>query len=99
LAEPYDVLSREAGRIEPGEVTGPIEASGHIFIMKLEEKTAKTFELFEDVQKEVESTIHLERRRTALEKLNKKLVLQAVVGERDRFIDFCLEEIYRMSNR
>ena len=21
-----------------------------------------------------------------------------VVGERDRFIDFCLEEIYRMSN-
>lgn len=99
LAEPYDVLSREAGRIESGEVAGPIEASGHIFIMKLEEKTAKDFELFEDVQKEVESTIHLERRRTALEELNKKLVLQAIIGDRERFIDFCIEEIHRMSNR
>ncbi len=99
LAEPYDVLSREAGRMEAGEVAGPIEASGHIFIMKLEEKAAKTFEPFEDVQKEVESTIHMERRRTALEELNKKLIQQAIARERGRFIDFCLEEIYRMSNR
>jgi parvulin-like peptidyl-prolyl isomerase len=99
LAEPYDVLSREAVRIEPGEVTGPIETSGHIFIMKLEEKTAKDFEPFENVQEELKSTIHLNRRRTALEELNEKLVLQAIIGDRERFIDFCLEEIYRMGNR
>jgi hypothetical protein len=99
LAEPYDILSSEAERMEAGEIAGPIEASGHIFIMKLEEKTAKMFEPLEDVQKEVESAIHLERRRTALEELGKKLLLQAIVGERDRFIDFCLEEIYRLSNQ
>jgi parvulin-like peptidyl-prolyl isomerase len=98
LAEPYDVLSREAVRIGSGEVAGPIEASGHIFIMKLEEKTTKAFEPFEDVQEEVKSAIHLERRKTAFEELNKKLVLQAIVGDRERFIDFCIEEMYRMSN-
>jgi parvulin-like peptidyl-prolyl isomerase len=99
LAEPYDVLAREAGRTEPGKVAGPIEVSGHIFIMKLESKKAKAFEPFENVQKEVESTTQMERRRKALAELNRKLVLQAVAGERDRFVDFCLEEIYQMSNR
>lgn len=99
LAEPYDVLAGEAERIRPGEIAGPIEAGGHIFIMKLEEKTAKAFEPFEDVQKELESTIHLERRRKALNELNRELVLQAIASDRERFLDFCIEEIYRMGNR
>jgi len=99
LAEPYDVLAREAERMEVGEVAGPVDAGGHIFIMKLEEKTAKTFEPFEEVQKEVEATIHIERRKKALDELNRKLVEKAVARDRERFADYCLEEIYRISNR
>ncbi|UCF44132.1 MAG: peptidyl-prolyl cis-trans isomerase [Planctomycetota bacterium] len=99
LAEPYDVLAREAERMEVGEAAGPIDAGGHIFIMKLEEKTAKTFEPFEEVQKEVEATIHIERRKKALDELNRKLVQKAVASEPERFVDYCLEEIYRISNR
>jgi peptidyl-prolyl cis-trans isomerase SurA len=99
LAEPYDVLAREAERIGAGEIAMPIEASGHIFIMKLEEKAAKSFEPFEEVQKEVEATIHIERRKKALDELNRKLVEKAVARDRDRFVNYCLEEIYRISNR
>jgi parvulin-like peptidyl-prolyl isomerase len=99
LAEPYNVLAREAERMEPGEVSGPIEAGEHIFVMRLKEKRAKSLEPIEAVQKEVEAAIRQERRNTALKELNKKLVQQAIARERSRFIDFCLEEIYRMGNR
>ena len=98
LAEPYDVLAIEAERMEAGEIAGPVEAGGHVFIMKLEEKAAKSYEPFEEVQKEVEATIHLDRRKKALDELNRKLVEKAVARDRDRFVDYCLEEIYRVSN-
>ncbi len=98
LAEPYDVLAREAERMEPGEMVGPIETAGHIFIMKLDGKTGKSFQPFEEVQKEVEATIQMERRKKALDELNRKLVETAVARDRERFVDYCLEEIYRISN-
>jgi hypothetical protein len=37
LAAPYDVLATRAATMKPGEVAGPIEAGGHIFIMQLVE--------------------------------------------------------------
>lgn len=94
LEKPYDVLAAEAEKIEAGQVAGPIEAGEHIFIMKLEEKQAKTFEPFEKVQKEIEARIIFERRLKAIEEFNKKLAEQAQIGEREKFIDFCLEQIY-----
>ncbi len=35
LQKPYDILAAEAERIEPGQITRPIETGEHIFIMKL----------------------------------------------------------------
>ncbi|UCF00370.1 MAG: peptidyl-prolyl cis-trans isomerase [Planctomycetota bacterium] len=98
LEKPYDILAAEVEKIEPGEVTAPIESGTHIFIMKLEAKQPKSFVPFEKVQKEVEARIIFERRRSAVEEFNRKLAEQAELGGRDRFSDFCLEQIYQICN-
>jgi parvulin-like peptidyl-prolyl isomerase len=99
LAKPYDVLAAEAEKIQPGQIAGPTEAGEHIFIMKLEEKTPKSFEPLENVQKDVEAKIIFDRRKKAADEFSSKLVQQAALNEMDRFVDFCLEKIYKMSNK
>jgi len=97
LAEPYDILARRAENMQPGQFTEPIETDGHFFIMKLEEKIAHSVAPFEEVQKEIEAEIYLERNRKALEEFENKLVAQASVENKYEFVNFCLEEIYRLS--
>jgi len=99
LEKPYDVLAAEAEKIQPGEVTLPIEAGMHIFIMKLEEKRPRALVPFEKAQKQIEAQITFERRRKAVEEFNQKLAEQAELGEKDRFADFCLEQIYQICNQ
>lgn len=99
LAKPYDILAGEAKRIKPGQIAGPIKAGEHIFIMKLEDKRARSFEPFEDVQSQVEAQIFSERRKKAVDEFSAELVEQAVLAEKDAFIDFCLREICRICNR
>lgn len=99
LAEPYDILAAEAQKIEPGQIAGPIETHGHIFIMRLEDKCSKGFQPFEKVQTELEQKIIFDRRKKALEKLNAELTQQVDMNEKDEFIDFCLDKIYQMSNQ
>jgi len=98
LEKPYDVLAAEAEKTEAGQIAGPIETIGHIFIMRLEEKQSKAYESFEKVQKRVEEKIIFDRRNEIFNKLNALLMQQAKLGETGKFIDFCLEKIYRMSN-
>ncbi|MHC4571899.1 MAG: peptidylprolyl isomerase [Planctomycetota bacterium] len=99
LAEPYDILAAEAERIEPGQITAPIEAGEHIFIMKLEEKQARSVEPLEKVQKEIEAQITLDRRKKDIYELESKLMQQAELGKKSEFIDFCLAKIYQISNQ
>ena len=99
LAEPYDILATEAEKISPGRIAGPIEKGGHFLTMRLEERKARSYQPLEQVQEQVEAEIMLQRRREAVEEFNRKLVEQAQVGERAGFVDFCLEEIYRLSRQ
>jgi peptidyl-prolyl cis-trans isomerase SurA len=99
LAKPYDILAAEADKMIPSQITGPIEAGEHIFIMKLEEKTQKSFQPLEAVQKEVEAKINFDRRKKTLDEFDAKLVQQTSLNERDKFIDFCLKKIYRLCNQ
>jgi parvulin-like peptidyl-prolyl isomerase len=99
LAKPYDILAAEADKMKPAQIAGPIEAGEHIFIMKLEEKRPKSFEPLENVQKEVEAKIIFDRRKKAVDEFSSKLVQQAALNERNRFIDFCLEKTYRICHR
>ena len=98
LAEPYDILAVEAEKIEPGQVAGPIVTRQHIFIMKLEEKQIAGYEPFAEVQELVEEKVLLDRRNEAVDKLNAEIRREAKLSRTDKFLDFCLEKIYRISN-
>ena len=99
LAKPYDVLVVEAEKIQPGQIAGPIEAGGHIFIMKLIARQTKTVEPFEKVQKQLEAKIDFDRRKQAADRFGAKLVQQAQMGNKDEFINFCLRKIYAIRTR
>jgi len=94
LAEPYDILATEAEKIEPSQISEPIEVEGHIFIMKLEERRSEGYEPLEEVQREVERKIIIDRQKEAIDKLNAEMSQQVALGQKDEFIDFCLERIY-----
>jgi parvulin-like peptidyl-prolyl isomerase len=98
LVEPYNTCAVEAEKMKPGEVSAPIETGGRIFIIKLEEKQAKGYKPLEEVQKQVEEKIIAERRQEAEDALEAELLRQAALSEKEAFIDFCLKEIYRLSN-
>jgi hypothetical protein len=94
----YDILAAEAEKIKVGQTAGPIETTGHIFIMKLEEKEATSVEPFEKVQKQIEEEIIYEREMQSREEILAKLVEKASIGNKDAFVDFCLRKIYQISN-
>jgi len=97
LARPYDILAAYCRDMEPGELAGPIEAGGHIFIMTLEDKRAEKVEPLEKVQKQLEAKIQLERRKRALDEFGKAIVEQAAVSRKAAFVEFCTKELYRRS--
>jgi len=97
LAEPYTALAELAKQTNPGEIAGPAEAVGHIFVMKLEEKQLEGYEPLEKVQGQVNERILTDRQNEAIRKLNDRLLREAAIGETDEFIDFCLNKIYAMS--
>jgi parvulin-like peptidyl-prolyl isomerase len=99
LVAPYDVLAKKAATMKPGETAGPIEVEGHIFVMQLVEYQPNSVEPFEKVQNQVKARISFERMRQAIDKLNEELVQQASSADRERFVDFCVREIYRDANK
>jgi parvulin-like peptidyl-prolyl isomerase len=98
LAAPYDVLAAQAEKMEAGQVSKPIEAPGHVFIMKLEEKQAAGYVPFEQVQDRVEEQVIFERRNKVLDRIKARILRQAQLGRTDKFIDFCLEKIYQAAH-
>jgi parvulin-like peptidyl-prolyl isomerase len=94
LAEPYDILSAEAAKIKAGEIAGPIVTDEHVFIMKLQDKQAATVKALNEVQAQIKASIVIERRMQALDKLSAKLLKQAAVGQKELFVELCLEQLY-----
>ncbi len=101
LAPPYNVLAKEADKIEPGQIAGPIVVEGHVFIMKLQDKQVAGYEPFEDpeVQRMVERKVLLDRQNSARQRLKTRLTEEARLGRADEFVDFCLERIHIMSHK
>jgi parvulin-like peptidyl-prolyl isomerase len=98
LAQPYDVLASRAEQMNVAEIAGPIEAKGHIFIMKLEAKESASFVPFEDVQEEITQQIIMDRKRKAFDEAMNKVMAEAAISGLDQFAMFCLEEIYTKAN-
>ncbi|MCD6393563.1 MAG: peptidylprolyl isomerase [Planctomycetes bacterium] len=94
LNPPHHVLPPLAEKMEVGEVVGPVESDGHIFIMKLEDKKKSGVASFEDLQPRIEQEIQMSRRKVRFDKLIGKLMNRANISGLDRFIDVCVEKVW-----
>jgi len=63
LASPYDVVDEHARNMQPGQVSGPIQKNGHIFIMKLERRVQKSIQLFDEVKDTLEEELRILKRK------------------------------------
>jgi len=97
----YSILADQAQKLEPGEISEPIETSqqDHIFIMKLQEKHPKGYEPLEKVQRQVEAKIISDRRKQDQDKILTRLRRQAEKEISDEFKEFCLQKIYERSSK
>jgi hypothetical protein len=66
--------------------------------MKLLDKQTAGVKPLAEVQGQVERLILAERRNRAVDELETKFRAQAKLAEKDRFLNLCLEKIYRWSN-
>ena len=95
LVEPYDIIETTAWQMEPGDVRGPLEKGGHVFILKLEKKKDAGMKSFAEVQSAIESEILFVRRRVRYEELMVNLVDRATIANMEVFVDHCVREAYR----
>ncbi len=98
FAAPYDVLAEKAGGVERGGVAGPIETSGHFFIMKVEDKQDRAYQPLEQVQEKVREEILRERHQAAIGELQTEIARQAAAVDTTQFVDYCLERLYRLAH-
>ena len=98
---PYDVLAQVAESLEPGQISQPVEAPGHVFIMKLHRKQTRGYVPLSEVQPEIRDLILAERRLEVHLELAHELenmIKNASEESIDEFIDRCADEIYKRSN-
>lgn len=98
LAQPYDILGEKAKQMQPGDIKGPIYKDGHCFILKLLEKKSGRFEPLSDVRDQIRARLELQRRKEAINELNRKIVEQASLSDTSEFLKFCLQRLYLLCN-
>lgn len=99
FAPPYDVLAAKAKSMRVGQVAGPIDAPGRVFLVKVEAKQDRGYRPLSEVQDQVREEIQRERRRAALEKLEDEIAQQVVGADTAEFVDYCLERLYRLAHQ
>ncbi len=97
LAAPYDVLAKQAKGMATGQVAGPIEVPGHVFIMKVEEKRDRSYQPLDLAEVQAKVRVDIARRRldAVLEEVNAEIRQQVDVANASQFVDYCLDRFYR----
>ena len=99
LSARYEKVAQATRQLESGQVSDIIKADDRIFIVKLINKQTAGYEPFEKVQEQVRTAVLIERQNAVIKKLNARVMQQTQFGEADSFVDFCLENIYKISNQ
>ena len=94
LAEPYGTLAKEAQRMQAGQVVGPIEIFGHLFVLKLDQLELGESKSFEEVQHLVEQQLQFLNRQKQYLDLVQKLIVKADFVQLERFAKFCAQEAH-----
>jgi parvulin-like peptidyl-prolyl isomerase len=97
LVAPYDAIETAAVNMSVGQISEPIIAGGHIFIVKLENKQAAICEPFEKVQQEVEGRFILSRRQKMVEDMIAKIVSHVDLSYADDFLEYCVQQAYKQA--
>lgn len=95
LAEPYDVIESVCEHLKPGEISGPIEAGGHIFIVQLEDKQTAGYVPFEQVQHQIEQQLTVSRRNRQINEYLSELAPDIAGATVSAFVDHCTELLYQ----
>jgi parvulin-like peptidyl-prolyl isomerase len=95
LAKPYDVLEAAAIQMQPGELKGPIENEGHLFIVKLTDYKSGGCKSFEEVQGLIEDQMQFEYHQKQYTEFVNRLVRKANITQMERFVGFCSSEAWR----
>ncbi len=94
LVSTYAPVQAAAKNMEIGQVAGPIESPGHVFLVKLEDKKVGGVASFGELQPKIELDIQLMRRRDRFDRLLTRLMDQANIAGLDPFIDFCVHKAW-----
>ena len=97
LAAPYDVLATAAQSTERGQVAGPIESSGHFFIMKVEKKRQRSYQPLSEVQEVVKKDITDRRWSEIIAELDAEIRRQVDLANTSNFVEYCMERFYRQA--
>ena len=81
--------------MNPGDISDIIQAKGHVFIMKLEDKVIAGSTPFVEVQDRIEEEIRTIRQRKEYQKVIADIVKQANISNMERFTEYCLETAYK----
>lgn len=95
LAAPYDVLVQAAQGLQRGQVAGPIESSGHFFIMKVEEVRQRSYQPLSEVQEVVKKDIADRRWSEIVAELDAEIRRQVDLANTGNFVEYCMERFYR----
>jgi parvulin-like peptidyl-prolyl isomerase len=100
LAAPYDLVGKTVRTMKPGEVAGPLETEtlGHVFLVKLEEKQEQRYQPLSEVQEEVRANIVDQREKKMEKDLLAEVTQQIALADTDRFVDYCLQRMYRQAH-
>jgi len=97
LAEPYESLAGRAMAVPVGQVQGPIEIGGHVFILRVEARQEPGQRPLSEVQDRVTEQIRRDRNRRAYAQLEAELAERAKAGQTEDFVRRCVDEIVRRS--
>lgn len=95
LPKPYDVLEAEAISMQAGQVKGPIENEGHLFIVKLVSYDAGNCKPFAEVQGLVEEQMQFEFRQQQYSEFVNRLVRKANITQMERFVEYCTRQAWQ----
>jgi len=99
LPEPYNSLEAEALQMQPGQVKGPIETDGHLFVLKLDTLVVADCKSFNEVKQLIEWKLLDQHNQQQYKELVNKLVMNTDLAEMDRFTEFCVNLAYRRWSR
>ena len=95
LPKPYDVIEQKVPGAKEGQILGPIEADGHIFIVQIETYQKELTMPFEEVQPILENQLQMQYQMQQQDEKLASLIRRADLLEMERFSEFCAREAYR----